>query len=167
MDAAGELRLGSARGADLPRIAALSRAVIEAGLEPAWTVQRLDRSRRDRETMLLVAHVRPAQHGAVPAEFAGFGIMHFGDSRAHLNLLGVEPRFQRRGVGRRLLRWLEHSALVAGTFEVRLELRAGNHAAHAFYAALGYSPAGRVAGYYQGNEDAIRMRRDVRVPPPG
>ncbi len=92
--------------------------------------------------------------------------MVYGDTSAHLNLLGVEPQFQRRGIGRRLLRWLETSALEAGTFDITLEVRASNHAAQAFYLALGYEPEGRTERYYQGVEDAIRMRRDLRVVAP-
>lgn len=160
MKSTTELSLGPARGADLPRIAALSRNEIEVGLAPAWTIARLDRSRRDRETMMLVARLR-----GVPATeaFAGFAIMSFGDARAHLALLAVEPRLRRRGIARRMLEWLEQSALEAGTFDLTLEVRATNPGAQAFYLACGYEVAGRVSRYYQGAEDAIRMRRDLRV----
>ncbi len=175
MNATTELSFGAARRTDLARIAALSGRSIEAGLIPAWTEPRLDRMRRHRETMLLVARCRvaaPAPGALSPAattaaEFAGFGIMVYGDTRAHLNLLGVEPRFQRLGIGRRLLRWLERSALEAGTFDITLEVRAANHTAQAFYLALGYEPVGRIERYYQGVEDAIRMRRDLRTPASG
>jgi ribosomal-protein-alanine N-acetyltransferase len=167
-----ELSLGPARRTDLARIAALSRDAIETGLIPAWTEPRLQRMLRHRETMVLVARGKAAARGATAGQaaadrFAGFGIMVYGDTRAHLNLLGVEPAFQRRGVGRRILRWLERSALEAGTFDITLEVRAANHAAQSFYLALGYEPTGRLVRYYQGVEDAIRMRRDLRVPGTG
>jgi len=171
MNATTELSLGPARRTDLARIAALSGSAIETGLIPAWTEPRLDRMRRHRETMVLVARCKsgatqagsPPGTAAAPAEFAAFGIMVYGDTRAHLNLLGVEPRFQRRGIGRRVLHWLERSALEAGTFDITLEVRAANHAAQSFYLALGYEPVGRIERYYQGVEDAIRMRRDLRA----
>lgn len=169
MNATTELSFGPARRADLPRIATLSRTAIEAGLAAAWTESRLDRMLRHSETMLLVARCRPTAASQAPgpaaaqAQFAGFGIMVYGDTRAHLNLLGVEPQFQRRGIGRRLLRWLERSALEAGTFDISLEVRAANHLAQGFYLALGYEPIDRIEGYYQGVEDAIRMRRSLRV----
>ncbi len=169
LNATTELSLGPARRSELARIAALSRDTIETGLIPAWTEPRLERMRRHRETMVLVARCKSVAAGQAPAtdpalQFAGFGIMVYGDTRAHLNLLGVDPQFQRRGVGRRVLRWLERSALEAGTFDITLEVRAANHAAQAFYLALGYEPTGRIDRYYQGVEDAIRMRRDLRVP---
>jgi ribosomal-protein-alanine N-acetyltransferase len=89
--------------------------------------------------------------------------MQFGQDAAHLNLLAVDPRHRRRAIGRSLLAWLEETAMVAGTFVVRLELRAGNSSAQAFYEAIGYRETARVSGYYQGVEDAIQMVRDLRL----
>ena len=66
-------------------------------------------------------------------------------------------------LGRRLVRWLEESALVAGTFEVNLEVRAGNVVARRFYRALGYSEADVLPGYYDRIEDAVRLTRDLRI----
>ena len=66
-----------------------------------------------------------------------------------------------------MLEWLERSAIEAGTFEVGLEVRAGNRGAQAFYFARGYEVVGRAPGYYQGIEDAVRMRRDLRAASPG
>jgi ribosomal protein S18 acetylase RimI-like enzyme len=66
-------------------------------------------------------------------------------------------------VARRLINWLEETALGAGTFVIGLELRATNDGAFAFYHALGYRELDRVEGYYQGIETAIRMVRDLRT----
>jgi ribosomal protein S18 acetylase RimI-like enzyme len=142
--------------ADSRRISLLSRDLIEAGLNPSWPEARIAAFIRHRESMVLTA--RATSRG----EIAGFAIMQFGDERAHLNLLAVAPRHQRRGVARRLMAWLESSALTAGTFVITLELRAANFPAIAFYSAIGYREIGRVAGYYERAEDAIRMGRDVR-----
>jgi ribosomal protein S18 acetylase RimI-like enzyme len=92
----------------------------------------------------------------------GFAIMYFGDEHAHLNLLAIRPRYQRSGLGRRLIEWLEESALVAGIPAIRLELRATNAAARRFYQRLGFVQIARVQNYYSGVEDAIRMSRDIR-----
>jgi len=101
---------------------------------------------------------------AAPARcVAGFAIMRYSQDTAHLNLLAVDPGHRRKGLGRRLLEWLEETAATAGTFLVGLELRASNDGALAFYTRLGYRELGRVAGYYQGVEPAIRMSRDLRV----
>jgi ribosomal-protein-alanine N-acetyltransferase len=89
--------------------------------------------------------------------------MRYSDDVAHLNLLAVDPTHRRHGVARRLMIWLEETALTAGTFIIGLELRATNSTAFEFYTSLGYSELGRVPGYYQGIETAIRMTRDVRT----
>ncbi|MDB6041813.1 MAG: hypothetical protein JWM63_364 [Gammaproteobacteria bacterium] len=94
---------------------------------------------------------------------SGFAIMRYADDVAHLNLLAIDTPHRRRGVARRVMTWLEETAFTAGTFIIGLELRATNDAAYAFYSALGYRELGRVPGYYQGIEPAIRMARDVRT----
>jgi len=104
--------------------------------------------------------VLTARHDAT---VAGFAVMRYGDDVAHLNLLAVDPAHRRHGLARQIITWLEETALTAGTFIIGLELRATNHGALAFYAALGYRELGRVSGYYQGVEHAIRMARDVRT----
>jgi UDP-N-acetylmuramate: L-alanyl-gamma-D-glutamyl-meso-diaminopimelate ligase len=48
--------------------------------------------------MVLVATVR--------GDLAGFAIMHFGDQRAHLQLLAVLPPYRRARIGTALLAWL-------------------------------------------------------------
>jgi ribosomal protein S18 acetylase RimI-like enzyme len=147
--------LAPARRADAPRLAAMSRRLIEAGLDPCWTVERIERHLRHEDSVVLTARVA--------GSIGGFAIMQYGDEAAHLNLLAVEPAHRRQGIGRELVGWLEDTARVAGTFAIRLEVRASNAAARAFYAALGYRETGWARGYYQGVEDAIRFARDLAV----
>ena len=133
----------------------MARQLVEAGLRPAWNAARIAWHVRHPDSVVLTARTG--------FTIAGFAIMQYADEVAHLNLLAVAGAHRRRGLGRRLLQWLEETALVAGTFTIRLELRAGNEPARAFYSALGYRESGRIAAYYQGVEAAIRMVRDVRV----
>jgi ribosomal protein S18 acetylase RimI-like enzyme len=148
--------LALARPLDAVAIALMSRRLVEGGLPTwAWTTRRVARHVHDPESVVLAA-----RRGD---EVAGFAIMGFGEEAAHLNLLAVEPRFRRAGLGSRMVRWLEESARVAGTFEVSLEVRAGNAVARRFYRALGYTEADLLPGYYDRIEDAIRMTRDLRV----
>jgi ribosomal protein S18 acetylase RimI-like enzyme len=150
-----DLILRLARKRDAPDIAAMALAFIEHGLRPSWPSSRIVRHVRHPESVVLVAER--------DRRIAGFAIMDFGDDSAHLNLLAVVPAERRRRVGERLVSWLEETALTAGTFIVELELRADNATAHAFYESLGYAEVARISGYYQGLEDAVRMRRDVRI----
>ncbi len=142
-----QYRLEPARVADAASLAGMSQDLVETGLRPAWDAARI------------------AWH--IGTAIVGFAIMRYADDTAHLNLLAVAPAHRRRGVARRLVAWLEDTALTAGTFTIALELRAGNEGARAFYAALGYRELARVPGYYQGRESAIRMTRDVARQPRG
>jgi [ribosomal protein S18]-alanine N-acetyltransferase len=146
--------LGLAKAGDARHLALLARDLIEAGLGWAYRPDRIAGLIRDPETVTVVAR------GA--SRPLGFAVMRFGDERAHLILLAVEPTHQRRGVGRRLLEWLLESAIVAGMSSIHVELRASNAPAYAFYRSLGFVETIRVPGYYQGRETALRMLRMLR-----
>src|ERR1700683_1455763 len=148
-------RLQLARINAASELAQMSCELIEVGLAHTWTAMRIARHIQCPESVVLSAHVERV--------CAGCAVMQFGEDSAPLNLLAVRPPYQRRGIARQMLGWLHETALTAGTFIIRLELRATSAAAHAFYRALGYRDAGRSAAYYQGVEDAICMVRDLRV----
>jgi ribosomal-protein-alanine N-acetyltransferase len=140
---------------DAPTIAAMSRQLIEQGLDWSWNEDRVARCLRNRDCVVLAARDR--------RRLVGFAIKEFYAIHAHLNLLAVQPGYQRQGVGRQLIEWLEASARTAGIFKVHLELRATNDGARSFYAKLGFREAGRKAAYYDGREDAVRMTHDLTV----
>ena len=154
-----QYRLEPARVADAALLAGMSHELVESGLRPAWDTARIAWHIRHPDSVVLAARAGTAT--------VGFAIMRYADDTAHLNLLAVAAAHRRRGIGRRLVAWLEATALTAGTFTIALELRAGNDGARAFYAALGYRELARVPGYYQGRESAIRMVRDVARQPGG
>lgn len=149
------MKISVARSADAPEIARMSRILIEQDLPWSWTERRVLGAIRHPEIAVIVARDR--------RRLAGFAMMQFGDAHAHLNLLAVTPAYRGRGVGRELVDWLEACARTAGIFDVRLELRAGNERARAFYERLGFIESGLVPAYYAGREDARRMRHDLRA----
>jgi ribosomal-protein-alanine acetyltransferase len=149
------IRLSPAHADEAPAIANMSRYLIENGLPWSWNEQRVLHCMRNRDCIVLAARDR--------RRLAGFAIMEFYDEHAHLSLLAVQPGFQKRGLGRQLLEWLEASARTAGIFTVQLELRAANDAARRFYERLGYREVGRRPAYYAGREDALRMRHELGV----
>ena len=130
-------------------MAEMSRTLIEAGLSWRYTPPRMAALIRDRETVALVAHDG--------SRVQGFAVMQFGDVHAHLVLLCVQPPQRHRGIGRRLTEWLVESAQVAGIESIRLELRADNAAALAFYRRLGFAETQLVPDYYDGQIPARRM----------
>jgi [ribosomal protein S18]-alanine N-acetyltransferase len=150
MTADTSIRLALAQDAAL--IAEMSRDYVEHGLGWSWTTARV-----------LAAVNNQATNVAVTGALAGFGIMHYGDDSAHLALLAVRPARQRCGLGTLLLEWLETPARVAGIECIRLEARADNPNAIAFYRRQGFQEAGRIAGYYRGTVDAVRLEKRLDV----
>jgi len=143
--------LGLARSADALEIAEMSRDLIEHGLTWSWIPARVQRAVSGRESSVVVAR----RGGRI----AAFGIMHFGDEVAHLNLLAVAARHRRQGLGRQIMEWLTATAIEAGIFRIDLELREHNQAAREFYERLGFDALNVVPGYYQGREAALKMTR--------
>lgn len=150
-----QIRLGLAQADDALSIAAMSRQLIEHGLAWSWDEDRVEKCLRNRDCAVLAARDR--------RRLVGFAIMEFYSIHAHLSLLAVKPGYQRLGIGRQLIEWLEASARTAGIFTVNLELRAMNDGARSFYEKLGYREVGRKAAYYDGREDALRMTHDLTV----
>lgn len=138
---------------DARAIAEMSRDEIEVGLAWTWTPERVRRSIRDKSTNVAVALESQA--------LVGFGIMKYGDEKAHLSLLAVSRPVREHGVGGHLLDWLEKCARTAGLGRIELEVRSDNLEALAFYGLRGYERFGTVHGYYQGRLDAFRLAKDL------
>jgi ribosomal protein S18 acetylase RimI-like enzyme len=155
-----------AEAGDARAIAEMSRDFIESGLGWRYDPASIQRALRRRETTVLVASERPTYVAGERPALSGFAIMDYGDERAHLVLLAVQPVLRRRGIGRRLVDWLMESAIIAGMASVHLELRADNEAARRFYRALGFSETVLMPRYYNGREAAMRMIRVLRSPGP-
>lgn len=155
MIADATIRLAAAGDARL--IAELSRDHIERGLGWRWTPARIAAAMNAHDMNLAVACRGDA--------LLGFGLMRYKDDEAHLSLLAVADSARRQGVATALLGWLECCALTAGIGIVRLEARASNRSALAFYRRRGYRPVARAPGYYLGREDAIRLARDLWAEP--
>jgi ribosomal protein S18 acetylase RimI-like enzyme len=153
--AALDIELALAEDADAHPLASFARDLIEAGLGWSYQPQRMASLIDDPDIITLVARER--------GEPIGFASMRFGDTRAHLILLAVQPALQRRGIGRRIILWVLDSARVAGIPSVHVELRMSNMPAFGFYRSLGFAETIRVHGYYRGRETARRMIRMLAV----
>ncbi|MGR8934326.1 MAG: GNAT family N-acetyltransferase [Gammaproteobacteria bacterium] len=150
-----DIRIHLAARTDVQPIAWLSRLAIERGLQWSWTPTRVLACIEDGETNVIVAR----RNGRL----AGFAVMKYEDSEAHLLLLGVPFSERRRGIGTALLSWLEVTVKTAGIEIVKAETRAGNAAARNFYRKNGYTESVRLVGYYDGREDAVGMEKRFPV----
>jgi ribosomal protein S18 acetylase RimI-like enzyme len=143
--------------ADAAGIARMSRDYIEQGLPWSWTTERVARAIDDRSSNVVLA--------AAPSGVLGFGIMYYGDDRAHLSLLAVQPAHRQQGWGGRLLAWLLEPVHALDLPRVQVEARSDNPRAIGFYERHGFSRRGTVAGYYRGAIDAVRLELTLRNPP--
>ncbi len=88
----------------------------------------------------------------------GYGGLMFSLEDAHITTLAVDPQWQRRKLGQRLLVVLAREAVRRGSKNLTLEVRVSNAAAQSLYRRFGLAPAGIRKGYYvESGEDAIVM----------
>lgn len=142
-----------AKTCDARTIAEMSRDLIESGLGWSWTPLRTIKEIRNSNANVIVA--------TEGNTLTGFAVMRYLQTEAYLNLLGVHPKHRRKGIGKRLVKWLEETALVNGNGIVYLETRLNNKEARQFYRSLGYKIIQRIPRHYKGKETAIRMAHDL------
>jgi len=86
---------------------------------------------------------------------------------ADLLAIAVEPRFQRRGIGRRLLDFAIRVAAAAaeqsGVSEIRLTVPETNAVGQRLYTSTGFEVLDPEYGAYDGGQRAIRMTKRLRA----
>jgi ribosomal-protein-alanine N-acetyltransferase len=96
---------------------------------------------------------------------AGFAIVEIatenGRRSGHIVTIDVDESRRRQGVGRALMEALLDRCREARVASVRLEVAVDNDGAIAFYRRLGFEDKGRIAGFYMGKLDALRMVLDL------
>ena len=142
-----------AKTSDALLIAKMSRDLIESGLGWSWTPSHVSREIKATNTNVILS--------LEGNQVIGFAVMKYLDDEATLNLFGVHPKHRRKGVGTRMLKWLEQTALISGNGVVYLETRLTNTEGRKFYTSMGYKVIQRIPGYYKGKETALRMARDL------
>jgi GNAT superfamily N-acetyltransferase len=103
------------------------------GLVTPWNDPHADveRKLRVQRELFLVGHVGGELIASVMAGFDGH--------RGWLNYLAVDPRYRRRGYGRRLVMWAEDALHRRGCPKVNVQVRAGNREALGFYQRCGFT----------------------------
>ena len=131
-----------AKPAEAQVLTDMSRQLVERGLSWTWKPIRILSMVYNPETVVIVARTR--------VELAGFAIMEFHDSHAHLNLLAAAGDKSREGIASARLDWLENSAGIAGLDRIELEVRHNNEGARGFYRVHAFEEVAMVHGYYGG-----------------
>jgi ribosomal-protein-alanine N-acetyltransferase len=97
-------------------------------------------------------------------EIAGYTVAAVAAGEAHLLNLSVAAPWQRRGLGREILRFVVKLARDYGARMILLEVRPSNQAAIALYTGAGFAEIGRRRGYYpdgDAREDAIVLQLEL------
>ena len=97
----------------------------------------------------------PVSAGLAGATLLGLGCYWAILDEAHLTVLAVDPRYQRRGLGKWLLVNLLDDACHRPLTRATLEVRPSNSLALALYESLGFEALGRRRRYYADGEDAL------------
>lgn len=146
------------RAATIPDAPVL--AALHAGcFDKAWDAAAFATFLADPASLCLLA----TDDGAPPM---GFVLARQAADEAEILTLAVAPEHRRRGVGRALMGAAQDALAERGVRRLFLEVGAGNEAATTLYVGLGFTIAGRRAGYYRqpGQEaggDALLMARDL------
>jgi [ribosomal protein S18]-alanine N-acetyltransferase len=88
-------------------------------------------------------------------EILGLGCYWAILDEAHITVLGIEPRYQRRGLGQWLLIQLLEDACQRGLTRATLEVRPSNQKALSLYESFGFEALGTRKSYYPDGEDAL------------
>lgn len=80
----------------------------------------------------------------------------------HITNIGVDPGYQRQGIGHALMDELTRYVIERGVVAMTLEVRVSNAVAQALYTKMGFVPKGIRKEYYQDDkEDALIMWREL------
>lgn len=150
----GEIRLATARVADI----AAAMRVMDAAFDPAYG-EAWNSAQLLTLFALPSARVCLAWDGDRPCGFSAARIV---GPESELLLLAVDPAWRGRGIGVSLIEDWQAWAASNGATDYFLEMRADNDAVH-LYERTGFLECGRRPAYYRGGDgvvrDAVTMRR--------
>ena len=98
-------------------------------------------------------------------EIVGYSVVMIAVGEAHLLNLSIAAEWQRRGLGRELLKFVIQLARDFLARNIYLEVRPSNIAGRKLYAGAGFSEIATRRGYYptpRGREDAVIMELDLK-----
>jgi len=147
---APRIEIAHMRRRHLRGVMAIERAVYPRPWSPSLFLSEM--SDEDTRTYLVTR---------VDKQIVGYAGMNCWSDEAHITNVAVDPRWQRRGIGTRLVWELLRSAVVMDARLVTLEVRVSNRGAQRLYEEFGFRPVGIRKNYYQEvNEDALIMWAD-------
>jgi len=148
-------------------------SILWAGADHAAELARLHAELFDQPWTIESLHELLAHPGSAaflarvgdPPETAGFIVGRIAADEAEILTLCVREKWQRRGVGRRLVEAVIRAAKKAEARQLFLEVAASNGPAIALYKGLGFGEIGARKSYYDRSqrpaEDALMLARPL------
>ena len=106
------------------------------------------------------------REGLLGRTAGGFVLARTVAGEAEILTIGVDQRFERAGLGWRLMQAALREAKMRGAEDIFLEVDEVNHAARGLYGKLGFTKVGERKAYYAAADGsrsaALVMRRDLR-----
>ena len=148
----GDLRIRRAGPADLDALMALEQRCFA----------------QDAQSRRSMAHLIERAHGELRVAEADRGVLGYvmllyrrGTRVARIYSIAIDAQARGQGLARRLIDDAERCARDAGCARLSAEARWSNQASRALFSACGFSEAGRLADYYEGQhggyEDGVRL----------
>lgn len=144
---------------DIPALSDIFKRAFEGVNEFGDPTDYLDRARTGDNMRLIVAQDDAGKIG-------GFVMAAITDWRKTLDIeqLAVDPGFQGKGIGRRLMEQAEVFAKKEGARRLTLHVRVNNDKALHLYESMGYARIGLENSYYQDGTDAFEMAKKLPKP---
>ena len=86
-------------------------------------------------------------------------------AKGELVAIAISPQYQGRGIGKRLLRYMEGLSRGLGIEEILIHTAPINKAAHRLFAKNGFIKRGLVNCYYPMGQEALEMSKTLATNP--
>jgi ribosomal-protein-alanine N-acetyltransferase len=96
----------------------------------------------------------------------GYAFLMTAYDESHLLNMCIDKSHQGKGLGRKLLKYLENICIYSQSKSFLLEVRKSNPVAQSLYASFGFEKIGVRKSYYRtvgGREDAIVMKKQFKI----
>ncbi|PJF43780.1 MAG: hypothetical protein CUN55_07340 [Phototrophicales bacterium] len=140
--------------------------IVKATIRDVWAIQQLEKAIFPKDAYslfeILMLFITPHIYNmkAINAEGKLIGYLavskDFGPFAAWIITIGVDEQYQRRGLGKRLMRWIEEELLPP---RIRLTVRVSNTPAITLYEHMGYQQIEYRHRYYPDGEDGLVMEK--------
>jgi [ribosomal protein S18]-alanine N-acetyltransferase len=142
------------RAGDLKRVLGVERATFPEG---PYTKAMFRELFRDCGGLFFVA-VRLRR-------IVGYMVTCVDKAEAEIVSIGVDSKYQKTGIGTRLMERTLAALEKRGIQRIELMVRTTNKDGVRFYRRFGFRSVGRVARYYEDRGDAVHMKRILRAKP--